>query len=42
MEFVLEGANGGTFNLSVYRTDPKTLKIIYTKEVSIKFNANAA
>lgn len=42
MEFVLEGAKGGVFNLSIYRTDPKTLKVTYTKEVSIKFNATAA
>ena len=42
MEFSLEGANGGTFNLSIYRTDPKTLQVTYSKEVSLNFNATAA
>jgi hypothetical protein len=40
MTFKLDGVSGGTFNLSIYRTDPVTLQVTYNKQVTINYNAS--
>lgn len=42
MQFLLIGAIGGKFNLSLTRINPQTLQISYYKSVMINFNATAS
>lgn len=41
IEFALENAIGGTFNISLRRVNSQTLQVYYEKEVSVKYNATA-
>ena len=40
MQFSLNNAAGGTFNLSYYQVDSKTLAVLYNQMVTVNYNAN--